>query len=205
MVVVLPGDGVEFPRRTPKGGDPVVGRFPIHSVSPDIPVALGVVPARARLLEPVVLEGSVIEHQVQDDRHIPAVGAFQETAEIIHASIFGRAAGIVCHIIAHIEERRGVVGRKPDGIHPQVFQVVQPSFKVHQVTDAVAVAVSEAARVDLVEDGLLPPGQVFDTVFHRDYRIAKIIQCPALSSSDITLFLLYGLINHNQSDPHCLS
>ena len=52
------------------------------------------------------------------------------------------------------------MGGKPDGIDAQVFQIIQAADDARQVTDAVAVAIGKAARIDLVKDCFLPPLEV---------------------------------------------
>jgi len=57
-----------------------------------------------------------------------------------------------------VGQRRRVDGRQPDGVDPQPLEVVQPSRDACQVAHAVPITVLEAARVDLVDDGVVPPG-----------------------------------------------
>ncbi len=66
-------------------------------------------------------------------------------------------ADIVGHVIAEIVHRGGVDRGEPDGVNVQALDVVQPLADAVQVADAVAVAVLERARVDLVDDSFLPP------------------------------------------------
>ena len=71
-------------------------------------------------------------------------------------------AGVVGHVVAEVRHRRGVEGRQPDRVDAErgrraVVEVVEAGDDAGEVADAVAVGVGEAARVDLVDDGLLPP------------------------------------------------
>jgi hypothetical protein len=49
------------------------------------------------------------------------------------------------------------MGGKPDGIHPQVDQVIEFCRDPLQVADPIPIPICEAARVNLVENGRLPP------------------------------------------------
>src|SRR5258708_38209021 len=65
--------------------------------------------------------------------------------------------GIIGDIVAEIDHRRGVDRRKPDGIHTQPGVVIELGNDTRQITNTVAVAVLEAARVNLIDNSLLPP------------------------------------------------
>jgi len=45
----------------------------------------------------------------------------------------------------------------PDGIHAEFFQVIQFGVDPIQVADAITIAVGKAARINLIENGMLPP------------------------------------------------
>jgi hypothetical protein len=64
---------------------------------------------------------------------------------------------VVGDVVAEIHLRRGINGREPDGVDAQFLQVVEPRGNAVQVADAVSVRVLKTARVDLVDDGVLPP------------------------------------------------
>jgi hypothetical protein len=64
---------------------------------------------------------------------------------------------VVADVVAVVVHRRRVDRRQPQHVHPEVLQVVQPRAQAGEVADAVTVAVGEAARVDLVDDGAAPP------------------------------------------------
>ena len=66
-------------------------------------------------------------------------------------------AGVVGDVIAEIGHGRGIERRDPDGVDAQPLQVVGTLGDPREIADAVAVAVLERARVDLVDDGRLPP------------------------------------------------
>jgi hypothetical protein len=60
-----------------------------------------------------------------------------------------------------VPEMRG----KPHGIYAQVTQVIQLRRNTREVADPVAIAVREAAQVDPIKDGSLPP---FECCHARD-------------------------------------
>ena len=63
----------------------------------------------------------------------------------------------VGHVVAVVGHRGGVERGQPERVHAEQVQVAEPLADAGQVTHAVAVAVGEAADVDLVEDGGPPP------------------------------------------------
>jgi hypothetical protein len=159
VIVILAGPGIVFPRGAAEGRIPVVRRPAVLAVAPDIPVPLRVIAAGAGFLKPRVLIGGVVEHQVQDHPDVPAVGVFEEAAEILQGPVFRGHVHVVRDIVTPIHQRGGVVGAQPDGLDPQVLEVIQMATDPLQVSDAISVRVREAAGVDLIEHGLLPPAQ----------------------------------------------
>ena len=63
----------------------------------------------------------------------------EKAAEIIKGAIFGGNSSVIGNIVAAIHLRRWIVGRHPDGIHAEVFEIVQPGDHTRQITDAIAV------------------------------------------------------------------
>jgi hypothetical protein len=64
---------------------------------------------------------------------------------------------VVIYVVATIGQLRRVKGAHPDGIDTKALQVGNSAKYALQVTDPVAISVSEASRVDLINDGLAPP------------------------------------------------
>ena len=66
---------------------------------------------------------------------------------------------VVADVVAEVEPRRRVDRRQPDGVDAETVraEVVEVVDDARQVADPVAVAVGEAARVDLVDDATAPP------------------------------------------------
>ena len=82
----------------------------------------------------------------------------QETVEIIHGAKYRVYAAIVGDVVAEIMHGRWKYRGKPDGIDiERIAQIVQALDHAVQVTDPVAIAVHETARVDLIDHPRLPP------------------------------------------------
>ncbi len=64
---------------------------------------------------------------------------------------------VIGDVVAEVLHRRGEEGRDPDRIDTQRGDMVQPAGNAAQVAHAVAIAVLEAARVDLVDRRAAPP------------------------------------------------
>ena len=64
---------------------------------------------------------------------------------------------VVGDVVAAVGERREVPRREPDGVDAEVAQVGQPGADAGEVAGPVAVAVGEAADVDLVDHRAPPP------------------------------------------------
>ena len=162
--VVLAGRLVQGPRGSREEGPPVVrlraglsGSAPGPGRPPVVPVALRVVLRGARGGEPRVLVRGVVHHQVHHEFHAPYVRVAQQRVELLHRPEQGVDAAVVGDVVAVVRLRTAVDGRQPQDVDPQRLQVVEAAPDAPQVADPVAVGVLEGARVDLVDDGALPP------------------------------------------------
>ena len=99
----------------------------------------------------------VVEDHVEDDRDAALVGRGDEPVEVVHRAEQRIDRRVVGDVIAEVETGRRVDRREPDRVHPEAGDVVEMGADPGQVADAVAIAVGEAARVDLVDDAALPP------------------------------------------------
>ena len=129
-------------------------------VAPDVVVAVGRVGVAARLLEPRVLVGGVVDHQVGDDAHAAAVGRVEEALEVRQRAVVGVDRAVVGDVVAVVAQGRGVERQEPEAVDAQVLEVVELLGEPGEVADAVAVAVVERADVQLVEDGVLVPERI---------------------------------------------
>src|SRR6185369_4033191 len=64
---------------------------------------------------------------------------------------------IVAHVVAEILHRRRIERRDPQRVHAEPDEIFEAAAYPFEITDAVAVGVEEAARIDLVEHRRLPP------------------------------------------------
>ena len=158
--IVLARCGIQRPGGAAKVGEPVVGWAAIGSgVAPDVPVALWIRAAGAALHKPGVLVGGVVGHKVEQHLHVAGVCAVQQLREVIDRAEDGFNAGVVGHVVAEIVHGRGVDGREPEGVDVNALEVIEALDNALQIADAIAGAILKRARVDLVNDGLLPPAQ----------------------------------------------
>ena len=72
----------------------------------------------------------------------------------------GVDVAVVGHVVAGVGLGRRVERVQPDGVDAEVGDVGQPRPDAGQIADAVTVGVGEAADVDLIDDGVAPPGRV---------------------------------------------
>ena len=107
--VVLAGRRVELPRRAGEERAPVV-----RALAPPVPVALRVVADRARLHEPRVLVGRVVDDEVHDELHAARVHAGEQRVEVRQRPERRVDVLVVGDVVAVVVLRRGVDGREPD-------------------------------------------------------------------------------------------
>ena len=172
---VLPGDRVPGP----VGGLGVAEDDPrplvdLVGVAPDVVVALGGVRVAPGLLEPGMLVGSVVDHEVGDDPDAAGVGGLGQRLEVGDGADRGMDLAEIGDVVAVVLQGRGVDGHEPEAVDAQLLEVVELGSQADQVAVAVAVGVVETPDVDLVEDGVLVP-EVFGSR-HGDDLASRIAQ-----------------------------
>ncbi len=135
---------VTRPRGAAKRSHPVVGRL----VSPDVVLRM--------LAEPSVLDGGVRRDEVEEQAQAAIVRARDESVEAVEVTQLGRDRAVVGHVVPHVGEGRRVDRREPERVDSEVHEVVEPRLDAGQIADPVAVRVLERARIDLVDDGVVP-------------------------------------------------
>ena len=80
--------------------------------------------------------------------------------DVLDRAVVGVDRVEVGDVVAAVAQRRGVERQQPDAVDPEPLQVVELLGQPAEVARAVAVAVEEAADVDLVEDRALEPQRV---------------------------------------------
>ena len=92
----------------------------------------------------------MVDYQVHDDADAPLMGFCKQFVEVLHGAEFLHnllvAGDVIAIVIVGGAEHRG----KPQGVDPQLFQVVHLLQNARQVTDSVAVGIIKAAGVNLV-------------------------------------------------------
>ena len=102
----------------------------------------------------------MVEHHVEEDADVVRFGGGEEAIEVGEGAVLGVDGGVVGDVVAEVDLRGRIHGGDPDGVDAEGLEVVEARGDAVEVADAVAVGVLEAARVDLVDDGVLPPGGV---------------------------------------------
>jgi hypothetical protein len=156
--VVLPGDRVPGPvgllRVLEDDADALVL---LIRVAPDVVVPVRGVRVPPGLLEPRVLVGRVVQHQVGDDPDAALVGGRGEGLEVLDRAE-GRVDAVeVGDVVPVVLERGRVDGHEPQAVHAQVAQVVELFGQPAEVAEPVRVGVEERPDGHLVEDGVLVP------------------------------------------------
>ncbi|MNX90728.1 hypothetical protein D3C86_1227880 [compost metagenome] len=111
----------------------------------------------SRALEPGMLVGGVVHHQLRDDAQSPGMRRTDQLAHVGDGAVVGMHAAVVRDVVAVVPARRGVEGQQPDGVDPQAGDVVQLGDQPGKVAHAIAVRVEEGLDVQLIDDGILVP------------------------------------------------
>ena len=158
----------------PKAAGQLLGGRLRRAVVPAVPVALGRVARRAALDEPRVLVGGVVGHPVQQHADVARVRIGEQRVEGREVAEERVDVAVVGHVVAEVGHRRAVDRRQPERVDAEPLQVVQARAQPLEVADAVARRVGERARIDLVDDRLLPPHAAAKATGRRPTMAARV-------------------------------
>ena len=99
----------------------------------------------------------MVRHDVDDDPDAGVVQRGHHRVEVVERAQPRVDVAVVGDVVPAVGERGRVERAQPDGVDAERREVVDPRRDAGEVADPVAVAVGEAARIDLVDDGLAPP------------------------------------------------
>jgi hypothetical protein len=127
-------------------------------VAPNIEVALGGARWRtARGLEPRVLVGGVVDHQLGDDLQVTLVRLGQHHPEIVQRAVLRMDVVVARNVVPVVTQRRRVERHQPDRVDAELLDVVKLARDALEVAHAVAVGIEEGLDVQLVDDRVLVP------------------------------------------------
>ena len=161
--VVLPRRLVELPPRAAEERAPVgglgSGRPRCEALprrAPDVPVPLGRGRV-ARLDEPRVLVGGVVDHQVHHQLHPAGVDGLGQLVDVGQRAEHRVDRLVVGDVVAVVVLGGGEDRREPHHVDAEPGDVVEVVDDAPDVAVPVPVAVGEGAWVHLVDDGAGPP------------------------------------------------
>ena len=162
-----------FPGRSAEQRHPVVRRqlaVCAPAFAEDVAVArCGAAAGLERFLEEHMLVGGMVRHDVDDDLQPGCVRGGGHGVEIIHGAQPRIDVAVIDDVVSAVRQVRRVERGKPERVDAEVFEIVDLRRDAGDIAQAVAVSVFEAARVDLVDDRLLPPVVAFVVQCHRSF------------------------------------
>ena len=114
----------------------------------------------ARFLEPRILIGGVIDHQLRDDAQPALVRRGEKRLEIVQRAVVRIDVVIIRDVVAIIAQRRGIKRQQPDRGDAEFLEIIELLDQSAEIADAVAVAVVKGLDVQLVDDRVLVPKRI---------------------------------------------
>ncbi len=159
---VLPGDRVPGPvRLLGVGEDDARALVDLVGVAPHVEVALRRAGRRvARGLEPRMVAGGVVDHQLGDHAQAARMRRVEHLLEVGQRAVLRMHVLVLRDVVAVVAQRRGVEGHQPDRVDAQVLHVVELGRDALEVADAVVVGIGKRLDVELVDHRVAVPGRV---------------------------------------------
>ncbi len=124
---------------------------------PDVPIAVLRLRICARVAKPRMLDGGVVDDEIDDHAHPMLTRLMHELDEVAGRAVARIDAVVVSHVVPVVASRRRVERQDPQAGHAEAGEIVEPAHQPLEVADAVAARVDEPLDVDAVDDGVLVP------------------------------------------------
>ncbi|VUX29450.1 Uncharacterised protein [Bifidobacterium pseudocatenulatum] len=154
--IVLPSGTAEIGTPLVRLGTRSARLMPRPGWTPPIPVGMRVVLV-AGSLEPSMLVGRVVDHQIHHDLQTALVRFGKQLVHILQGAEQRIDILIIGNIVAVVVLRRPVDRAQPHHVHAEVGQIVKTAGDALQIADAVAVRVLEGTRIHLIHHRVGPP------------------------------------------------
>ena len=124
--------------------------------TPPVPVGVRVALVLRRL-EPRMLVGGVVDHQVHHDLESALVRFGQQLVHVVKRAEQRVDVPVVGDVVAVVVLRGPVDRGEPQHIHAEVGEIVEAGGDALKISETIAVRVLEGTWVNLVDDGVRPP------------------------------------------------
>src|SRR5690349_6188145 len=104
-----------------------------------------------------MLVRGMVQHHFNDDANAALVGRIEKSLEVVEGSVGGIDGTVIGDVVSVIAQGRREKRHEPDGIDPEVLQVVEPLRQSAEIAVSVARAVVKSPDVDLINDRVLVP------------------------------------------------
>ena len=154
--IVLPSGTAEIGTPLVRLGTRSARLMPRPGWTPPIPVGMRIVLV-AGSLEPSMLVGRVVDHQIHHDLQTALVRFGKQLVHILQRAEQRIDILIIGNIVAVVVLRRLVDRAQPHHVHAKIGQIIKTAGDAFQIADAVAVRVLEGTRVHLIYHRVGPP------------------------------------------------
>jgi hypothetical protein len=96
-------------------------------------------------------------NEIENDFQPALMCLVNQRVEISKHTEYRGDIAVVCNVIAEVDHRRWIDWRNPNPINSKPRQVVQPPPNSVRISDAIAIAVPERPRIDLIDNSAFPP------------------------------------------------
>src|SRR5690606_7684055 len=120
-------------------------------------VAIGRIAIGTGRLEPRVLVGGVIDHEIDDHADAAIVRRAHELDEVAEGAEARIDRVKVSDVVAVVPVRRRVKGHQPNARDAESREIGDAGAEPAEVADAVAIGILKRLDVEAVDDGVLPP------------------------------------------------
>ena len=124
---------------------------------PDVPVAVGRLRVGAGRLEPGVLVGGMVDHEVDEHAQAALAAGVGELDEVAERAVLRLDIVVVGDVVTVVATGRGLERHQPYRRGAEPFDVVEPAHQTLEVADAVTGSVEIGADVEAVHDRVLVP------------------------------------------------
>ena len=105
-----------------------------------------------------MIAAGVVGDDIDDDLDISGMCLRDQVVNILQCSEERIHVSVISYVVSTVVQRRCVEGGEPQGIDTERLEVIKAADDSGDITHPIALAIGKGSWINLIHDGIAPPG-----------------------------------------------